>query len=75
MAGVKKNHPNAGEVMVQGHLQSQGLTLQRHKIRKAIHAVDPDGVEARKRPTIKRRVYSVPYLNYLWHVDGNHKLI
>ena len=53
MAGVKKNHPNAGEVMVQGHLQSQGLTLQRYKIRKAIHAVDPDGVEARKQPTIK----------------------
>ena len=72
---VKKRHPNAGEIMIQGHLQSQGLTLQRHKIRKAIHAVDPDGVEARRRPTIKRRVYSVPYPNYLWHIDGNHKLI
>ena len=31
VAEVKKNHPNAGEVMVQGYLQSQGLTLQRHK--------------------------------------------
>ena len=49
--------------------------LQRHKIRTTIHAVDPDGVEARKRPTIKQRVYSVPYPNYLWHIDGNHKLI
>ena len=75
VAEVKKNHPNAGEVMLQGHLQSKGITLQRHKIRTAIHAVDPDGVEARKRPTIKRRVYSVPYPNYLWHIDGNHKLI
>ncbi|CAB3977405.1 hypothetical protein AC249_AIPGENE24350 [Paramuricea clavata] len=75
VAEVKKNHPNAGEVMLQGHLQSKGITLQHHKIRTAIHAVDPDGVEARKRPTIKRRVYSVPYPNYLWHIDGNHKLI
>jgi hypothetical protein len=69
VAEVKKKHPNAGEVMLQGHLQSKGITLQRHKIRTAIHVVDPDGVEARKRPTIKRRVYSVPYPNYLWHID------
>ena len=72
---VKQKHPNAGEVMIQGHLQSRGITLQRHKIRKAIHAVDAEGIEARKRPAIKRRVYDVPYPNYLWHVDGNHKLI
>ena len=32
VAEVKKNHPNAGEVMLQGHLQSKGITLQRHKI-------------------------------------------
>ena len=32
VAEVKKNHPNSGKVIVQRHLQSQGLTLQRHKI-------------------------------------------
>ena len=26
-------------------------------------------------PRIYRRVYSVPGPNYLWHIDGNHKLI
>lgn len=75
MAHIKQKHPNAGEVMVQGHLESRGITLQRHKVRKAIHTVDPDGVEVRRHPTIRQRVYSVPSPNYLWHIDGNHKLI
>lgn len=75
VAEVKRDHPNSGEVMMQGHLQSQGLMLQRHKVRRAIHAVDPDSVEARKNLAIKRRGYSVPPPNYLWHMDGNHKLI
>ena len=29
----------------------------------------------RKRPTINRRAYFVPCPNYLWHIDGNHKMI
>ncbi|TFK84419.1 hypothetical protein K466DRAFT_553601 [Polyporus arcularius HHB13444] len=29
----------------------------------------------RNHKTIDRRVYSVPYPNYLWHIDGHHKLI
>ena len=41
---------------------------------KAIHDLDPS-VTTRKRAAIRRRVYSVPYPNYLWHLDTNHKLI
>lgn len=33
------------------------------------------GVEQRKKSALKRRVYSVPGPNALWHMDGNHKLI
>lgn len=32
VAEVKRNHPNSGEVMMQGHLQSWGLILQRHRV-------------------------------------------
>ena len=50
---VKNDHPNAGEVMVQGHLASRGLSVQRQKVRQAIHAVDPEGVENRKSKPIR----------------------
>ena len=72
---IKQDHPNSGEVMVQGHLQSKGIHVQRDKVRKAIHAVDPEGVEQRKQKPIKRRVYQSPFPNYVWHIDGNHKMI
>ena len=70
---IKKDHPIAGEVMVQGHLTSRGLQVPR--IRRVIHAVDPDGVEERKRKPIRRRVYRNPFPNFVWHIDGNHKLV
>ena len=72
---VKNSHPNSGEVMVQGHLTCKGIHVQREKVRKAIRAVDPEGVENRKQKPIKRRVYTNPFPNYVWHIDGNHKLI
>ncbi len=30
---------------------------------------------ARQSSVVKRRIYSVPYPNTMWHIDGNHKLI
>lgn len=75
VATIKQMHPDAGEVMVMGHLASKGMHFQRNKVRKAIHTVDPDGVRERSHRPIKRRVYSVPCPNYLWHIVGNHKLV
>lgn len=74
VSSIKDKHPNAGEVMLQGHLRAQGIHVPRSKVRKAIHDLDP-AVTSHKRPAIRRRVYSVPYPNYLWYLDGNHKLI
>ena len=44
----KQQHANAGEAIIQGHLSSMGVHVQRHKIRREIHAVDPEGVEEKK---------------------------
>lgn len=44
-------------------------------MRASIHRVDPDGMAERSRKAIKRRVYSVPHANYIWHIDSHHKLI
>lgn len=74
VSSIKGRHPNAGEVMLEGQFRAEGIHVQRSKVRKAIHDLDPS-VTSRKRPAIQRRVYSVPYPNYLWHLDGNHKLI
>ena len=41
VSSIKGNHPNAGEVMLQGHFRAQGINVQRSKIRKAIHDLDP----------------------------------
>ena len=52
VSSIKGNHPNAGKVMLQGHLRAQGINVQRSKIRKAIHDFDPS-VTTRKRPAIR----------------------
>ena len=40
-----------------------------------MHRVNPSGIQMRLRTCLHRRQYSVPTLNYLWHIHGYHKLI
>ena len=68
VASVKSNHPNAGEIMVQGHLVARGIDVQRNRVRSAIHETDPS-ISTRKRPPINRRAYFVPCPNYLWQIS------
>ena len=75
ISSIKKDHPNCGEKVVHGHLRSQGVHVQRAKVRNTIRQIDPEGVVSRRRRALNRREYSVPCPLYLWHVDGNHKLI
>ena len=72
---IKQDHPNDGEVMIQGHLLRLEVRVSREALRKAIHRVDHENVVARRHHTVQRRVYSVPHPNYIWHLDGHHKLI
>ena len=65
--------PSSGEVMLNGHLSSAGVHLQRARLRSSIYRVR--GQQRQIHPPIVRREYSVPGPNYLWHADGNHKLI
>ncbi len=75
MSQIKTEHPNIGEVMLTGHLRSQNIVVQRQRIGESLRRVDPVGVVARRTTAIARRVYSVPHPDFIWHVDGNHKLI
>ncbi|XP_025761041.1 uncharacterized protein LOC112846032 [Oreochromis niloticus] len=72
---IKTEHPNVGEVMLMGHLRSKNIVVQRWRVRESLRRVDSPGVLSRRRTAVARRVYSVPHPNFIWHIDGNHKLI
>ena len=73
--GYKRNHPHDGEGMLIGFLRSNNIHIPRSRVRECIHRVDPGGVRARSIKLIQRRTYSVKGPNYVWHMDGNYKLI
>ena len=72
---IKVSHPSSGEVMMQGHLMYRGIKVPRERLRSAIHRVDHDNTISRQTSVIRRRVYSTPCPNAVWHIDGNHKMI
>lgn len=75
LAQFKAQHPNYGEVMLQGHLANMGIKIPRAKLRTAIHNVDHANTVCRRSHVINRRVYTAPHPNAVWHIDGNHKMI
>ena len=64
-----------GYKAIQAALKSQGVCVQRGRLRKSVKKVDPTGVERRKVKCIQRRVYSVRSPLALWHIDSHHELI
>lgn len=72
---ITRANPLSGEKTISGRLRSQGIQIQRQRIREAMQRVDPTGVEMRKRRALTRRKYNVDSPNALWHLDGYHKLI
>ena len=72
---IKHDHPNDGEVLVQGHLVRMGIRVTRSALRSSIHRVDHGGTVERQKRVVGRRVYSVAHPNAVWHIDGHHKLI
>ncbi|KAK6183515.1 hypothetical protein SNE40_010985 [Patella caerulea] len=74
---VLHQYPNIGYRSICSHLRASGLRVPVSKVRDSSRRVDLDGVVFRKLTSspIQRRIYSVPGPNYLWHVDGYHKLI
>lgn len=52
----------------------QGIRVSRQALRNAIHRVDHENTIARRHTVVRHRIYSVPHPNYIWHIDGHHKL-
>lgn len=72
---MKEEKPSAGLKMVRGRLRSEGVKIQRERVRGSMRRVDPVGVHLRSRQAIRRRNYVVGRPNDVWHMDGYHKLI
>jgi hypothetical protein len=61
--------------MMAGYLSSQGIHVQRKRIRTTLSSVDPQSAAKRWGRTVNRRIYSVPTPNALWHMDAHLKLV
>ncbi|XP_062314066.1 uncharacterized protein LOC134018197 isoform X2 [Osmerus eperlanus] len=74
---ILQHHPNTGYKMMIGYLNSRGIKIQKQRVQESMRRIDPEGVVVRTLmlQTVRRRRYSVPATNSLWHIDGNHKLI
>jgi hypothetical protein len=71
----KRDRPNSGLAYVMGFLGSHGLRVKKSRVRRSLRKVDPLGQALWRHDAIDRRKYSVPRSQYLWHLDGYHKLI
>jgi hypothetical protein len=60
--------PEIGERMMLGALRSRGIVVPRHRVRQILHRVDPISIALRWHSKTKRRPYSVPGPNSLWHL-------
>jgi hypothetical protein len=73
----KDQNPESGTSYVIGFLRSNGLRIQRQRVRLSIRHVDQLGqtLWQQKCKKTHRRPYHVSRPNALWHLDGHHKLI
>eukprot|EP00475_Leptophrys_vorax_P027184 TRINITY_DN3875_c0_g1_i10.p1 TRINITY_DN3875_c0_g1~~TRINITY_DN3875_c0_g1_i10.p1 ORF type:complete len:159 (-),score=9.88 TRINITY_DN3875_c0_g1_i10:1020-1496(-) len=71
----KRLHPNCGESMLRGYLNSLKVFVTRKRLRQSVSRVE-DVVRRSERlaKVIHRRQYKVPFANYLWHCDLYCKL-
>ena len=75
ISDIQFSHPNWGNRLMYGYLISIGIRVPFHRVREAQAQIDPEGSFLRRLRFLNRRRYSVPGPQWLWHIDGNHKLI
>lgn len=68
---LREHYGRAGVTMIDGMLRSLGYRLPRECIRESLMRIDPVR-RVFQQIQIRRRVYSVPGPNALWHHDGQH---
>lgn len=75
VSDVHTQFPGWGNRLVYGWLVSHGIRVQFERVRESQRRIDPEGSMLRRLHRVCRRRYAVQGPRYLWHIDGNHKLI
>jgi len=68
---LRRHYTRAGITMLEGMLRRLGYHVPREHIRQSLLRIDPVQ-RVFERIRIRRRTYSVPGPNSLWHHDGQH---
>ncbi|XP_057303686.1 uncharacterized protein LOC130641062 [Hydractinia symbiolongicarpus] len=55
-------------------IKANGIPARRSSVMEILRELDPVGVESRAKKRLRRRIYSVPGPDFLWHLDGHDKL-
>ena len=71
---IKQDDPNDGEVLIKGYIVRMKIRVPHQALRQSIHRVDHENL-SRHHAVLRRRIYSVPYPNSVWHIDGHHMMI
>ena len=74
---IYREFPNCGIRRMKGFLTARGIHLQWERVRSSLWRIDPEGIIMRTMQLnlVNRRQYFVSGPLFLWHLDGNHKLI
>lgn len=67
--------PDSGYRYILGWLQSNNIKVPQVRVLESLRRVDELGQVLRNHAAIDRDQYSVPHSNFLWHMDGHHKII
>ena len=60
--------------MMHQNLRQKKLVANRETVRTATRSLDPEGVTARSRRRLHRRVYNARGPNYVWNIDSYDKI-
>ena len=72
---ISRHGVTTGQSYIIGYVRSLGYPVQRDRVRAAINRVDPENTALRWAVVVTRRVYSVPWPNSSFDIDGHHSLI
>jgi hypothetical protein len=73
--GFRLKKPGSGFRYATAFLHRHGFRVQQTRILDTLRENDRLGQELRTHTAIDRQQYSVIRSNYMWHMDGHHKLI
>ena len=68
---INQSFPNSGIRETVAHLKRRNppVLLQRDRCQRLLAEIDPAGTASRWAQVVKRRQYSVPTPNSLWHIE------